>query len=786
MTLRAVCSGSLALVLVAASSGGTRAQESPLARGPYVTASVEGAYAVGRNPAALAYVPTYALSIVHARATGSSGGTYTEGSFAFAMRGVGLGVSVDVFADPNARGRASVAAAYAPTSAISFGARYGIGGPDTRDATLDVAILARPSPRWSLAVTGRSLLGPLGLARSSGDRARFGFHVAARPLRDERFTSELSFEVADDGVLSGSMYVALALPRLGRAFFLADTADLLGSGAAHLVAGLELRLGGLAAGSLVGSGDGLDSFGAFASLDGRLASGVVPRDQIVRAVIDHALSPRAFAEFVLAVERLRHDARVRALSLELRRSDVGLAEAQELRQLFVALRERGVATYCFLESPTGSEAYACAAADASYMDEAGTVDLVGPSTTVATYGAVLQALGVHADFVRREEYKSAPERFTRDEPSPESRAMSARLVDGAYARLVQDLAGDLGLSRPEVRSLIDRGPLTPEEAIAAGLVDAAADLHDRARTIERSLGESFDERDLGDRAASAVWGREAGVAVVVIEGSIVDGESVSLPFGLLRTSGADTLVPLLDALAEDDGVASVVLRVDSPGGSALASDRIYRAVERLSEHKPVLASLGAVAASGGYYVAAAADRIFVDPSTITGSIGVFYGKFDVAPLLERLDVGVASIERGAHAGARSPFRPFDADERARLEILVDATYGRFLDRVAEGRSMPRDVLVPLAGGRVHAGDAAVGHGLVDELGGVAAAVARARILGGLPEGAPTSVLPRAQTSVVERLLGLPPLAGALAGVDVLADRGEARAYCVAPYDEGLR
>ena len=356
--------------------------------------------------------------------------------------------------------------------------------------------------------------------------------------------------------------------------------------------------------------------------------------------------------------------------------------------------------------------------------------------------------------------------------------------------MVFDLASDLAVDRTVIREAIDRGPLTPRDAETIGLVDGSIDAVDVDDEVERLHGrEVAIERD--ERGADRQWGVGPRVAVVLVEGPIVDRDNITIPLLGTRATGADTIVATLDALRRDDATRAVVLRVDSPGGSASASDRIWRAVRRLARVKPVVASLGAIAASGGYYIATAAPTIYADPSTLTGSIGIYYGKVDVGTLATRLGVGIASVERGAHAGALSMYRPFDADERARLEELVTEGYGLFLRRVAEGRERTVESLDGLCEGRIWSGDAAREHGLVDRLGGLVAAIAHARTLADLSVDAEVVVLPEVRVGIVGRILGAAtsvesiPLAR-LSGLAWLAYGSGEGMYALAPFDDGVR
>lgn len=799
---RVLSSTILALCLVA--SVAAAQEERPTSSAvplPVGIASDDDAFAVASNPSLLTRVPRYSIVVAHAREGHvelDRRGTSVYAALAsYGRFGGGLGVDRrdDLVYGP--RTRLSFAAAYAIGSGLSLGLAYRVVAADgTVDgiSSVDVAFTYRPSSRLSLAFVGRDLLAPLDLARARGFDLPASFSLAAgfRPLQSDAFTVEAGFTARTDGVLSGRLFGALAWPRLGRVFVLGTMEDLRGRASPTLIAGLELRLGGIAAGSaLVSREAGLgDGFLAYAAVDGRLPTGLVPRDRILEMTLESGPSPRQLVARLLVLDRALRDPHVDGVLLRLHDTDLGLADAQELRQALALFVEAGRPVTCVLESPSGAELYACSVATEIHVEPSAAIRIVGPAVELAAYGGLLERLGIHADFVRIGEFKTAPERFLLERPSAAAIEQTSRYLDDAYARLVGDLARDIGVGSRVIRSAIDEGPLTPERAIGIGLVDDAIDVHDLDSALERVHGRSLPLVGGADQTLDPRYRAGSRVAVVMVEGAIVDRENVVVPFLGTRATGADTLVETLDALADDDSVAAVVLRIDSPGGSATASDRIWRAARRVRARKPLVASLGGIAASGGYYVASAASSIFADPTTLTGSIGVFYGKVDVAPLAERLGIGLAFVERGAHAGATSVFRPFDAEERQHLEELVASSYRLFLSRVAEGRGLSVDALADLAEGRIFSGDRARANGLVDRVGGLVAAVRHARVLANLAADAEVVVLPDEDVGLVERLLGAAPdaslplrAASALVWLGYLPTEGM---LAVAPLDRGAR
>jgi protease-4 len=463
------------------------------------------------------------------------------------------------------------------------------------------------------------------------------------------------------------------------------------------------------------------------------------------------MSPRGLIATAVALEAARVSPRIFGVVLRPRSSSMGLAYAQEVRLQIKALQSAGKPVVCHLESASGAEYYACAGADRLLLDPSGDIRLMGTSTAVLLFGETLRKIGVRADFVRIGDYKSAPEQFTQDKMSEAAREQANALLDDAHRRMLVDLAGDLKVSSERVAELMDKGPHLAPLALQRKMIDAALDEHDLDQDDGPLLGRPRTDRVPRDEAGE--WGKRPAIGVIVIDDAIVDGENVDIPIIDIHMTGGRTIVDELDQMAADPSIRAIVLRVDSPGGAVVASDQIWRAVRRARARKPVIASLGAVAASGGYYVASAADEIWADPSTITGSIGIFYGKVDVEQLAGTVGVGIEHLRRGAHAGADSLYRPFSDEERAALAEVMRSYYRVFLERVAEGRGMSVAQVDGLARGRVYSGDAARDVGLVDRLGGLASALSRARERAGLGTDAAVIARPSRPSSLLDYALG---------------------------------
>jgi protease-4 len=417
---------------------------------------------------------------------------------------------------------------------------------------------------------------------------------------------------------------------------------------------------------------------------------------------------------------------------------------QELRlgiEAFVASGKPALAwSESFAEGSRDMAAYVLATAFREvWLQPGGEVGLLGVGIETPFVRSALDRLGVEPQFEQRHEYKNAADALLRTEYSAAHREALERLAESVFSDAVETIADARRLPPDRVRELIDTGPRTASEAQAVGLVDRLGyrdQAYDslRARTSEKPQL-LFADRWRPRRKIAPPPHRRGHVALVDVRGGIATGRSRRGPIG--RQAGSDTVGAQLRSAHDNERARAVVLRVDSPGGSAVASEVIWREVCRLRESgKPVVVSMGDVAASGGYYIACPAEVIVALPATLTGSIGVFGGKLVVDGLLERIGVNTGAVQQGARALMYSSRRGFSEDERARFAATIDAIYDDFVAKVAAGRERPVAEIEAVARGRVWTGRDALEAGLVDELGGLRHAVRIARERASLPDDAP--------------------------------------------------
>ncbi len=440
----------------------------------------------------------------------------------------------------------------------------------------------------------------------------------------------------------------------------------------------------------------------------------------------------------MLVDRIIADPRSHTVLIEIEAAPGGWATIASLRGELARLRAAGRRVVARLhQADLPCYALACAAEQIVLPAES-LFAVVGLRLEVRFLAAALANVGIEADVAAVSPYKSGGDSFTRRECSPEAREQLERLLDGRYGAALAMIADGRGMTVDQVQQAIDAAPYSAAAALAAGLVDAVCYDDELPALLGREGRPAtfVAMPELERQLCLPPVARSRPLAVISIAGTIARGTDrrIPLPLPLFggATAGAASVTAALRTAEADRRIAAVVLAIDSPGGDAFASDQIWREVQRVRRRKPVIALLGDVAASGGYYVAAAATQIIAQPGTITGSIGVFVLRPTIAGLYQRLGVDHDVLGRGANHGFFEPTTPPDATERQAIARLLDDTYQAFLRRVADGRPIAAADLPPVAGGRVWLGSEAHEHRLVDALGGLADAITAAQRAAGVP------------------------------------------------------
>ncbi|MGE3779643.1 MAG: signal peptide peptidase SppA, partial [Pirellulaceae bacterium] len=460
----------------------------------------------------------------------------------------------------------------------------------------------------------------------------------------------------------------------------------------------------------------------------------------------------SLSDLVARLDRAAQDKSVSALLLKVRSPSIGPGKVRELREAIQRVRATGKHVTAQLESASAQDYLVACACDEILLPESGEIMIPGVRAELLYYKGLFDLAGIQPEMLQVGDFKGAAEPYTRKEMSPEFRQQYTTVLDDLFQQMIDMIADDRKLEPAKVRELIDVGILLPAEAKSAGLIDDVLyedeiqmRLADKLRAekvdVSDAYGKNKKRTDLSGMAGmfelmnmlmgnktSARSSSNQKLAVVYASGVIMPGESA---VGVLgdETVGSDTLIKALRQADEDETVVAIVLRIDSPGGSALASDQIWRAIRQCQ--KPIVASMGDVAASGGYYIAMGCDKVLAESATITGSIGVVGGKLVLKGLLDKVGLSSDTISRGKHSGILSEMSPFSESERVLWQKLMGEIYRQFLAKTATSRKMPVEELEKLASGRIWTGRQAQQHGLVDQVGTLRDAIAEAKKLAGV-------------------------------------------------------
>jgi protease IV len=448
----------------------------------------------------------------------------------------------------------------------------------------------------------------------------------------------------------------------------------------------------------------------------------------------------------------QRDKEIHAVILEIRELAVGRGKLNEIRSAIRTLRDSGKRVTASLEMATTPDYLVACACDQIIMPESGDLVLPGIRAELTFYKRLFEKFDITVDMLQVGDFKGAAEPYTRDSMSPAFRSQLEAVLGDYFEQMVEDIAAARGLPKERVKELIDQGMFTSADAKRVGLIDHIAYpshfdeericgcQHAKVTIVEDYAKKAVDtdfsgmtgfvkllELMSGGKNTSAT-SKGKKIGLVYAMGAITSGKSASSFMGE-STMGSDTIVEALREASEDENVSAIVFRIDSPGGSALASDIIWNEIQKIE--KPVIASMGDVAGSGGYYIAMGCDKIYAEPGTLTGSIGVVGGKLALGKAMERFGLTTDVIAMGKNSGLFSANSPFTESERTAWQQMMNETYRLFTTKAAAGRKMTVDELQKLAGGRVWSGRQAKANGLIDEVGTLKDAIAEAQRRGGL-------------------------------------------------------
>jgi len=452
------------------------------------------------------------------------------------------------------------------------------------------------------------------------------------------------------------------------------------------------------------------------------------------------LQPRAPVTVENVWSMLRHaaaDSRIKAVVFEPQGAALGWAKMQEVRADLEQFRKSGKPLIAYLQSPNMRDYYMASACSKIYMAPSDELDLKGIGLELMYFKNTLDKLGVHVDVEHAGKYKDYGDQFTRSSMSPETNEVMTSLVDDLYGDLVNTVAKARSKSPEAIRATIDDGPFLAKQAKAQGLVDdlryedeAFGEIKTTLHQTELKKTTEQEYVSVPDSAVGAAGSDR--IAFVVGEGSITRGDAATVTLSGDAGLESEAFDKMLSRVANEKSIKGVIVRIDSPGGEVFATDDMWRAMNELHKKKPIVISMSDDAASGGYYMAMSGDTLVAYPGTITGSIGVVFGKANLHGLYDKLGITKDSVSRGRFARIASDYQSLSDTEKIKLREDIDAEYEDFVGKVAAARKKPSSVIEPLAQGRVWLGDQAKANGLVDELGGIDRAIELIKSKSGIP------------------------------------------------------
>lgn len=479
-----------------------------------------------------------------------------------------------------------------------------------------------------------------------------------------------------------------------------------------------------------------------------------PEDPLASRVFGR--DDNSLTSLLTQLRKAKTDKRISAILLDIDLTGAGWGKADEIRDAIADFRTTSKPIYAFMEYGTNKEYYIATACDRIYVAPIGDLFIVGLAADVMSLRGALDKLGVYPDFEHVGKYKSAPEQYTHKEMSPEHKEVLGSILDDISARYVAAIASARHKSVDEVKAIIDNAPVGAPEAQKLGLIDEAKYRDEVENELKKRLGYKDDDKLRTVKSAEykrvplESLGLNEGekIAVIFASGAITSGQSSDGGAFGERMVGSDTVVKALTDARDDKSIKAIVLRVDSPGGTSYASDIIWHAVEAAKQKKPVVVSMSDLAASGGYYISMSANRIVAEPSTLTGSIGVYAGKPVLKGFYDWIGVNNEYVLRGKNAGMFRETEKFTDDERKKFVAMLHSFYyDDFVPKVAQGRKRDAEYIDSIAQGRVWMGAQAKENGLVDEFGGLDRAVEVAKQLANIPadKGVRRVVLPAPRT-----------------------------------------
>ncbi len=439
----------------------------------------------------------------------------------------------------------------------------------------------------------------------------------------------------------------------------------------------------------------------------------------------------SFFDIIDAIHEAANDKNINSLILRFDAVKTSFASAEELKNSLIDFRKTGKPIIAYIDNGGNLDYYLATVADKIYMNPTGLLELDGLSATATYYKGTMDKLGIKAQMIHTGPHKTFGDAFTQTELSKEAREQLDWLLDDLYAQFVEGISASRKILSEDVKKIIDAGPYTPKDAYDSGLIDGLKHYDEIIKTKDLNMAGPVDICEFYKKDYSNTrWKEPQHIAIVYADGAIKTGRSGQDLF-MGKTMGSTTVSDALKKIRNDKNIMAIVLRVNSPGGDGFASDEIFRELELIKGKKPLIISMGGVAASGGYYISCIGDDILVSPATITGSIGVIEGKMDLSGFYEKIGINKQTLKRGIHADIRSSTRGLTDEEISKAKKMINQFYESFVDKVSTWRKIPYDSVDAIGQGRVWTGHQALQKGLVDSYGGIWDAINLARTKAGI-------------------------------------------------------
>lgn len=441
----------------------------------------------------------------------------------------------------------------------------------------------------------------------------------------------------------------------------------------------------------------------------------------------------SLSEMIEALDRAGTDPRIAGVEMEVGESTLGLAQIQQLRRKLAEFHRSGKFSAAYLQFGTNRSYYVASASQTVVLLPTSLLNVHGMMTSTTFLRGTFDKLGIYPDFLHIGDYKNATNVYQEKKYTPAHREADQALLEDLYQQYVRDVAESRHMTQEEAGRLMARGPFSSPDSLEAKLIDRVAYADEFREFVDKKNGGHDSRVTVKQYLNRTERGGHSKVAVILASGMILPGRSGDSPLGG-EVMGADTIAEQFKDAREDGSIKAVILRVDSPGGAAFASEVIRRELLLTKKQMPVVVSMSNVAASGGYWIAMSANQIVAEPGTITGSIGVLSGKFNLLGLYEKLGLSKDYITTTDNSTTDWPFQNFTPAQRESIQRYMHDIYNNFIQGVAEGRKMDVEAVDKIAQGRVWSGERAQKLGLVDELGGLDTAIASAKKLAKIPAG----------------------------------------------------